>query len=197
MQRVQHLRFSHDLVRLLCWHQNSKFRSNSFFLFSSSSLHSLCLHSSLKLSSICIIVFSLYIHKSYLMKTRRQRVTLNHDATSALSSRQKYRLDAILASHATNQASSNQRPAENVPNPNDAAKLARRRLRREKLTVGDVVLQRRKPIDDNNNNDTSQRVAQTPLPPATSSTQRGRNGEFTSIERIETPTPAPTPQPFD
>ena len=47
-------------------------------------------------SCFFLVIFSLYIHKSYVLKRRYQNsVTLNHDITSIVSSKQKYRVDEV------------------------------------------------------------------------------------------------------
>lgn len=47
-------------------------------------------------SCFFLVIFSLYIHKSYVLKRRYQNsITLNHDITSIVSSKQKYRVDEV------------------------------------------------------------------------------------------------------
>jgi len=51
------------------------------------------------ISCILLIIFSMYIHKSYILKRRfRDKAILNHDITSVLTPKQKYRIDSIVAS---------------------------------------------------------------------------------------------------
>lgn len=63
-------------------------------------LHYILFGSSLAIkviSSFLLVIFSIYIHKSYVLKRRYQNsVTLNHDLTSILTSRQKYAVDGIV-----------------------------------------------------------------------------------------------------
>lgn len=59
------------------------------------------------ISSILLVVFSIYIHKAYVLKRRyRNHATLNHDITSVLSPKQKYRIDSIIASSESTSLSS-------------------------------------------------------------------------------------------
>jgi hypothetical protein len=51
------------------------------------------------LSCILIVVFSLHIHRSYVIKVKyRNKATLNHDVTTILTPEQRYRIDSIVAS---------------------------------------------------------------------------------------------------
>jgi len=50
-------------------------------------------------SSILLVIFSLYIHKTYIRKRHyRNQAYLNHDITSVLTPKQKYRIDSHVAS---------------------------------------------------------------------------------------------------
>ena len=50
-------------------------------------------------SSILLVIFSLYIHKTYIRKRHyRSQAILNHDITSVLTPKQKYRIDSHVAS---------------------------------------------------------------------------------------------------
>ena len=50
-------------------------------------------------SCILLIIFSMYIHKTFILKRRfRDKVILNHDITSVLTPKQKYRIDSVVAS---------------------------------------------------------------------------------------------------
>jgi hypothetical protein len=51
------------------------------------------------ISCILLIIFSMYIHKTFILKRRfRDKAILNHDITSVLTPKQKYRIDSIVAS---------------------------------------------------------------------------------------------------
>lgn len=82
-------------------------------------------------SSILLVLFSLYIHKSYVLKRRYQNsVTLNHDLTSIMTSKQKYKVDTI---------------AIDVEDDDETAKQKNR-----KPNMKNVVLNKLTLYDDNN-----------------------------------------------
>ncbi|CAF0877365.1 unnamed protein product [Brachionus calyciflorus] len=58
-------------------------------------------------SGIFLIVFSIYIHKSYILRRKyRSKAVLNHDPGSILTPRQKYKIDCEVASSETSSLNS-------------------------------------------------------------------------------------------
>jgi hypothetical protein len=80
-------------------------------------------------SSILLVIFSLYIHKTYIRKRHyRSQAILNHDITSVLTPKQKYRIDSHVASS------------------DDSSSV---KFKNSRKTCMDVILTKHASLDDN------------------------------------------------
>jgi hypothetical protein len=86
----------------ILWNNQCPNEKGTCLEYSSDSFHFIIFGSSgaVKIvSCIVLLVFSAYVHKNYILKRKYQnQVTLRHDQSSILSSRQKYMIDNHVAS---------------------------------------------------------------------------------------------------